>query len=80
MGQTVPVTVHHLLLADDAEKNLDRYMAAKHQAKRTNALKVNDKLYSDSAVRTEVLMGELDDALDDEDDEFGAAVIAAEDD
>ena len=77
MGQSAPVTVHHLLLADDAERNLDRYMAAKHAAKRIEALSINDKLYSDSAVCTEVLMGELDDALDDE-DEFETAVIIAD--
>jgi SNF2 family DNA or RNA helicase len=64
MGQAKPVTVHHLLLADEAEKNLDRYMAGMHGRKRGEALMVHAGLYCDTAVDAETLFTTLDDALD----------------
>lgn len=63
MGQTKRVEVHHILLADNAEKNLDRYMANLHGTKRTAALDVHPKLYCDSAADTETLIEELDKVL-----------------
>jgi len=63
MGQTKRVHVHHILLADDAEKNLDRYMAKLHGTKRTAALDVHPKLFCDSAADTDATMKELDKVL-----------------
>ena len=68
MGQTERVDVHHILLADDAEKNLDRYMADKHGCKRLCALEIHPTLYSDCAVSTETISMSLDAALDFDDD------------
>ena len=62
MGQTARVAVHHLLLADDVEKNLDRYMATLHGVKRDVALSIHPKLYCDSAVSGEEIMAALNDA------------------
>ena len=67
MGQTERVTVHHLLLADNAEKNLDRYMAAKHGVKRLCALEIHPKLFSDCAADDKVISQSLDEAWGDED-------------
>lgn len=64
MGQTRPVTVHHLLLADDAEKNLDRYMARMHGEKRSIALQIHDKLYCTSAMDVDNTMDALDAYVD----------------
>jgi hypothetical protein len=63
MGQTERVEVHHMLLADDAEKNLDRYMAQLHGMKREVALEVHPGLFCDSAVSVEEVMEELDAAM-----------------
>jgi SNF2 family DNA or RNA helicase len=60
MGQTKHVRVHHLLLADDVEKNLDRYMARLHGAKRDAALTIHPKLFCDSAVEVETVLEALD--------------------
>jgi hypothetical protein len=60
MGQKNTVDVHHILLADDAERNLDRYMAHKHGKKRDIALKIHDKLFCDSAVDIKILIDCLD--------------------
>jgi SNF2 family DNA or RNA helicase len=60
MGQTRPVTVHHLLLADDAEKNLDRYMAGLHGVKRDEALAIHPGLFCDTAVEAEAVFEALD--------------------
>ncbi len=49
IGQTKAVEVHHVLLADGAEKNLDRYMARMHAKKRGIAKKICEKLACDSA-------------------------------
>lgn len=66
MGQTSRVTIHHLLLADGAEKNLDRYMANIHQRKRKEALMVHEKLFCDSAVSTKSVMTSLNEGLSEE--------------
>ena len=62
MGQTKRVSVHHFLLADDAERNLDRYMARLHGDKREMALEVHPKLFCEAAVGRETIMEELDKA------------------
>ncbi len=67
MGQSKSVTVHHLLLADDAEKNLDRYMAGIHGMKRETALSIHPGLYCDTAIGTEYVFSELDSAVARED-------------
>ena len=63
MGQTERVEVHHMLLADDAEKNLDRYMAQLHGLKREVALEIHPGLFCDSAVSVEEVLEELDAAM-----------------
>ena len=72
MGQRDHVEVHHLLLADDAERNLDRYMAKKHGTKRDAAIAVHEKLFCDSAV-------DVQDVLEQLDEELGGAVLAEDD-
>jgi SNF2 family DNA or RNA helicase len=72
MGQRDHVEVHHLLLADDAERNLDRYMAKKHGTKRDVAMAVHEKLFCDSAV-------DVQDVLEQLDEELGGAVLADDD-
>jgi SNF2 family DNA or RNA helicase len=62
MGQTKPVTVHHLLLADEAEKNLDRHMAGLHGVKRTAALEIHPLLFCDTAIDAEVVKAAIDTA------------------
>jgi SNF2 family DNA or RNA helicase len=74
MGQTEQVTVHHLLLADDAEKNLDRYMAALHGKKRAEALEIHPKLFCDTAVDAGVVFDTLDAAAGLE-EEAGAGAV-----
>jgi len=66
MGQTRSVTVHHLLLADDAEKNLDRYMAGLHGVKRDEALAIHPGLFCDTAVDAETVFEALSEATDDD--------------
>lgn len=63
MGQTETVEVHHLLMADSAEKNIDRLMANMHGLKRGVATGIHKKLFCDSAVTNEFLMAELDAVL-----------------
>jgi SNF2 family DNA or RNA helicase len=72
MGQTEQVTVHHLLLADDVEKNLDRHMATLHGKKRAEALEIHPKLFCDTAVDAGVLLGVLDAAAVGDEEEAGA--------
>jgi len=62
-GQTKQVTVHHLLMADDAEQNIDRIMKGLHGTKRQIALDIHDKLYCDSADNAEAVLKELDAVL-----------------
>jgi len=64
MGQTKTVSVYHMLLADDAEKNVDRLMANKHGLKRIAATEIHEKLFCDSAVENEYVMSELDAVLE----------------
>jgi hypothetical protein len=62
MGQTKPVTVHHMLLADDAEKNLDRDMAGLHGVKRSAALEIHPLLFCDTAIDSDAVLTAIDDA------------------
>lgn len=62
MGQTKPVTVYHLLLADDAEKNLDRYMAGLHGVKRSAAVEIHPLLFCDTAIDATAVKMAIDDA------------------
>ena len=66
LGQTKRVTVHHILLADGAEKNLDRVMAGKHALKRTAAQEVHAKLVCDSALDSAVLFDRLNEICPEE--------------
>jgi len=63
MGQTERVEVHHMLLADDADRNLDRYMATLHGTKREKAIEIHPGLFCDSAVAVEEVLEELDAAF-----------------
>jgi hypothetical protein len=60
MGQKDRVEVHHFLMADDADLNMDRYKASMHGGKRDMALAVHPKLYCDSAISSTRVLGELD--------------------
>lgn len=62
MGQTKRVTVHHLLLADGAERNLDRYMARLHGDKREIAMEIHPKLFCEAAIDSEEVIEKLDEA------------------
>jgi hypothetical protein len=66
IGQKEQVEVHHILLADGAVKNIDRYMARIHKEKRGHALAIHDKLFCDSAIDTAVIMQELNAVCKDE--------------
>jgi SNF2 family DNA or RNA helicase len=59
IGQTKQVDVYHILLADGAEKNLDRYIAKCHARKRDVARKLHEKLVCDAAVNSEHVLEEL---------------------
>ena len=63
MGQTKPVKVVHMLLADDAEKNIDRLMNNKHGMKRKIAVEIHASLFCDSAVEASIIRAELDAAM-----------------
>lgn len=73
MGQDKHVTVHHLLMADDAERNIDRRMAQLHGSKRGVAVGIHAKLFCDSAVSSTTVLSELDGALPEETVVMGAA-------
>jgi hypothetical protein len=73
MGQDKHVTVHHLLMADDAERNIDRRMAQLHGSKRGVAVGIHAKLFCDSAVSSTTVLSELDSALPEETVVMGAA-------
>jgi hypothetical protein len=60
MGQKERVEVHHFLMADDADLNMDRYKAAMHGGKRDLAIAVHPKLYCDSAISSARVLGVLD--------------------
>jgi len=64
MGQTERVEVHHMLLADDADKNLDRYMVELHGLKRHVATDIHPGLFCDSAVVVDEVLEELDAAFE----------------
>jgi SNF2 family DNA or RNA helicase len=59
MGQTKEVTVHHFLMADGADRNIDRIMAGRHGLKRATAIGVHPKLYCEAAADTTTVMATL---------------------
>jgi SNF2 family DNA or RNA helicase len=63
MGQTKPVTVHHFLLADGADRNIDRLMAGRHGEKRTMAVGVHAKLYCEAAADTQAILATLNEHM-----------------
>jgi hypothetical protein len=63
MGQTKEVTVHHFLMADGADRNIDRIMAGRHGEKRNTAMGVHPKLYCEAAADTAQVMATLNAAM-----------------
>ena len=63
MGQMKEVSVFHLLLADGAERNIDRLMAKKHGMKRDAAKNIHPKLVCAAAIETARIWTELDAAM-----------------
>ena len=66
IGQTQDVEVHHFLLADGAEKNMDRHMASLHSQKRCIARTLHKKLKCDSAIEARILFETLNAVCPDE--------------
>lgn len=64
MGQTKQVKVLHFLIADDADRNIDRRMAERHGVKRTVAVGIHPKLFCDSAIDDARVASCLDAVLD----------------
>jgi SNF2 family DNA or RNA helicase len=64
MGQLSQVEVHHFLLADDAELNIDRKIASAHGKKRQAAVEVHGKLITESAIEYEALRDILDNSIE----------------
>ena len=64
MGQTMSVKVIHFLVADDADRNIDRRMAARHGLKRAAAVGIHPKLFCDSAIDDSCIASSLDAVLD----------------
>ena len=73
MGQTRAVSVVHFLLADGAERNLDRRIAAMHGSKRLVAEAIHPKLVCDTVVDKTHLLEVLDEAAPKHLDMMGAA-------
>lgn len=63
IGQKSDVSVHHFLLADNVERNIDRLMVEKHAEKRGIALNIHPKLYCESAVHEPDVLDELEACL-----------------
>lgn len=63
MGQTKNVTVHHFLMADGADRNIDRIMAGRHGEKRSIAVGIHPKLYCEAAADTTAVMATLNAAM-----------------
>ncbi len=66
IGQTQEVEVHHFLLADGAEKNLDRHMASLHAQKRAIARTLHKKLRCDTAIPARIVFEQLNAVCPDE--------------
>lgn len=63
MGQKADVEVHHFLLADDVERNIDRRMNMLHGQKRGIAVGIHKDLYCDAAANTEAVVETLNAVL-----------------
>jgi SNF2 family DNA or RNA helicase len=63
MGQKADVEVHHFLLADDVERNIDRRMNMLHGHKRGVAVGIHKDLYCDAAANTETVVDTLNAVL-----------------
>lgn len=66
IGQQQRVDVHHILLADGAEKNIDRYMTRMHYAKRGIARIIHPKLVCESAMDPKEMVKRLNALCEDE--------------
>lgn len=69
IGQDKHVEVHHILIADGAVKNLDRYMTRLHASKRNIAHEIHNKLTCDAAVNTQYILDTLNEMCP-EDEEY----------
>jgi hypothetical protein len=63
MGQTRPVTVHHFLMANGDDRNVDRVMMRIHQTKRRAAAEIHPGLMCSTAVSEEDAVLQLDEML-----------------
>jgi SNF2 family DNA or RNA helicase len=63
MGQTRAVTVHHFLMANGDDRNVDRVMMRLHGAKRRIVAEIHPGLACTTAVSTEDTITKLDDTL-----------------
>lgn len=66
MGQTETVEVHHFLLADGADRNVDRRMAYMHGIKRLVATGIHPLLFCDTAVDDSYIECALESAVSDD--------------
>jgi SNF2 family DNA or RNA helicase len=66
IGQQNRVDVHHILLADGAEKNIDRYMTRMHHMKRGVARLIHSKLVCESAMDPKEMVRMLNAVCEDE--------------
>lgn len=66
IGQTQTVEVHHFLLADGAENNMDRHMASLHSEKRAIARTLHTKLRCASAIEARTVFEKLNAVCPDE--------------
>jgi SNF2 family DNA or RNA helicase len=76
IGQTRRVEVHHILLADAAQKNLDRLIVKAHLKKRDLARKVLPSLIPDSAIESDHILNILNEVA--APDAAAAAIIPIE--
>ena len=77
MGQRSRVEVHHILVADGAQKNLDRLIIRSHLKKRELTREIFASLVPDSALDAEYVIGVLNQVCPDEEAE---ETVAAKDD
>lgn len=63
MGQTRAVTVHHFLMANGDDRNIDRVMMRLHAKKRSEVAKIHPGLACSTAVSTDETISRLDNTL-----------------